>query len=34
MFRKDIINYADLMQKIEDKDANYMENPKWQYYRN
>lgn len=33
MFRKDIINYADAMQKIEDKDPNYMENEKWQYYR-
>ena len=33
MFRKDIINYADAMQKIEDKDPNYRENEKWQYYR-
>lgn len=33
MFRKDIINYADAMQKIEEKDVNYRENKKWQYYR-
>lgn len=33
MFYKEIKNYEEILQRIEDKDPNFRENPKWQYYR-
>ena len=33
MFYKEVVDYNDILQRIEEKDDNYRENPKWQYYR-
>lgn len=33
MFYKEIKDYEEILQRIEEKDSNYRENPKWQYYR-
>ena len=33
MFSKEIESYEVILQNIEEKDENYMDNPKWQYYR-
>ena len=33
MYYKEIADYNEILQRIEENDANYRENPKWQYYR-
>lgn len=33
MYNRDIADYNEILQRIEEKDPNYRENPKWQYYR-
>lgn len=33
MYNRDIADYNEILQRIEEKDPNYRDNPKWQYYR-